>query len=76
MQQGVELLTEAMSLMPALPNVQHAQALEIVCRFGLSAYDARFIALAIQMKTRLVTEDKKLLVAAPDWTISQTEAVA
>jgi predicted nucleic acid-binding protein len=75
-EQGVELLIEAETLMPALPNVEHAHALEIAMQFGLSAYDARFIALAQKMKTRLVTEDKKLQATVPTWTISLASAIA
>ena len=75
-EQGVELLTEAETLMPALPNVEHAHAMRIAMQFGLSAYDARFVALAQNMKTRLVTEDKKLQAAVPAWTISLASAIA
>lgn len=76
MAQSVQLLANATALLPVLANVDHAFALEIASQFGLSAYDARFIALAKQMKTRLVTEDKKLQAAAPEWTISLEGALA
>jgi predicted nucleic acid-binding protein len=75
-EQGIGLLTEAETLMPSLPNVAHVHALEIGAQFGLSAYDARFIALAKQMKTRLVTEDTKLRAAVPAWTVSLADAIA
>ena len=70
------LLTEAERLMPSLPHVAHAHALEVGAQFGLSAYDARFIALAKQMKTRLITEDTKLRGAVPAWTVSLADAIA
>jgi predicted nucleic acid-binding protein len=75
MAQAVDLLASAQALMPVLSNVEHAFALEIAAQFELSAYDARFIALAKQMKTRLVTEDGKLQAAAPAWTISLEGAI-
>jgi predicted nucleic acid-binding protein len=34
-----------------------------------SAYDCEFIALAIQFNSRLVTMDKKLLRAFPNWSV-------
>jgi predicted nucleic acid-binding protein len=54
----------------------HAQALESATEFGISAYDARFIALAKQMRVKLVTEDTKLQAAVPSWTVSLAGAVA
>jgi predicted nucleic acid-binding protein len=45
-------------------------------QFGISAYDARFISLAKQLKLKLVTEDAKLRVAVPTWTISLAESLA
>jgi predicted nucleic acid-binding protein len=75
-EQSVELLRQAETLMPALPSVEHSYALDLATEFGLSAYDARFIALAKQMKTRLVTEDTRLQGAVPAWTISLARAIA
>ncbi len=75
-QQSADLLTEAMTLMPSLRAVDHARALNTAAQFGLTAYDARFIALAQQMKTRLVTEDAKLRSAAPAGTLSLEAAIA
>ena len=54
----------------------NTQALETAMQFGISAYDARFISLAKQLKQKLVTEDAKLRVAVPAWTISLAEALA
>ena len=50
--------------------------LVIAARHGVSVYDARFLALADQLGTRLVTEDAKLRAAAPALTQSLAEALA
>jgi predicted nucleic acid-binding protein len=75
-EQGVKLLVEAQALVPVLTNVMHAQALETATQFGISAYDARFIALAKQMRVKLVTEDTRLQAAVPSWTVSLAGALA
>lgn len=72
--QGLKLLAGAEELVPVLTSVLHARALEAATQFGISAYDARFVALAIQMKVKLVTEDAKLRAAVPSWTVSLADA--
>lgn len=72
--QGLALLASAHALIPSLTNLDHAQALETATEFAISAYDARFIALARQMRVKLVTEDIKLRAAVPAWTMSLSEA--
>lgn len=74
--QGKELQARAQALMPALIDIEHARALEIAVEYTLSTYDARFIALAIQLGVRLVTQDVKLRRAVPAWTLALEEAVA
>jgi predicted nucleic acid-binding protein len=74
--QGLKLLAGAEKLVPMLTSVQNARALEVATQFGISAYDARFVALAIQMKIKLVTEDAKLRAAVPSWTVSLADAGA
>ena len=74
LQQGLELQAKAQTLMPALTDVDHARTLEVAVEFALSAYDARFIALAIQLGTKLVTQDARLRRAVPAWTRSLEEA--
>ena len=74
--QGLKLLAGAEKLVPVLTSVQNARAVEVATQFGISAYDARFVALAIQMKVKLVTEDAKLRVAVPSWTVSLAGAGA
>ncbi len=74
-EQGVKLLAGAATIVQALISVQHERVLEAAIQFGISAYDARFIALAMQMKIKLVTEDVKLRSAVPNWTISISDAL-
>ena len=50
--------------------------LAIAARYRVSAYDARFLALADQLGRRLVTEDTRLRGAAPALTQSLAEALA
>ena len=73
--QAMQLLAEAQGVVPALVSVTHARALEAALQHGISAYDGRFIALAVQSGRRLVTEDAGLRRAAPDWTLSLAEAL-
>ena len=63
-------------LQPNLFRVSHEAALDAALRYGTTAYDARFLALAQQLETRLVTEDSKLRTAAPKLTQSLAEALA
>jgi predicted nucleic acid-binding protein len=72
---ALRLLAEAHSVVPVLVTVPHSRALEAAAEFGISAYDGRFIALAMQSRQRLVTEDSRLLAASPRWTVSLTDAV-
>ncbi len=75
-EQAMKLLEDALVLVPVLTNVTHAQALETAMQFGISAYDARFIALARQMRVKLITEDTRLQAAVPTWTVSLAGALA
>jgi len=63
-------------LQPNLFRVSHEAALDAALRYGTTAYDARFLALALQLDTPLVTEDAKLRAAAPKLTQSLAEALA
>ena len=73
--QALKLLAGAEEVVSALTSVRHARTLEAATQFGISAYDARFVALAMQMKVRLVTEDAKLRAAVPSWTVSLASAL-
>jgi len=59
-----------------LARIPHASVLATAARHRVSAYDARFIALADQLGRRLVTEDSRLRAAAPELTQSLAEALA
>jgi predicted nucleic acid-binding protein len=50
--------------------------LRIACEQNISAYDARFIALARSFGQKLVTEDDRLRKACPDDTLSLADALA
>lgn len=62
-------------LQPNLFRVSHQAALDAAIRYGTTAYDGRFLALAQQLGSRLVTEDAKLRGAAPALTQSLEEAL-
>ena len=47
-------------------EVDSQAVLELVRDSNCSAYDCEFIALAIKLNTKMVTEDKKLLRAFPN----------
>jgi predicted nucleic acid-binding protein len=50
-------------------NVDLLEALRLACRHKVSAYDAQYILLAIELGVPCVTEDQQLLTAFP--TIAQ-----
>jgi predicted nucleic acid-binding protein len=55
--------------------VDLTETLKIACDQNLSAYDARFIALARMFGLKLVTEDQRLRKACPNDTLSLDEAL-
>ena len=63
-------------LRPLLLSIRHEAALDLAMRYKVTAYDARFLALAQQVGARLITEDAKLRAAAPALTQSLAEAHA
>ncbi len=77
LQLAEDFLSKANALLEGgLTCIAHEAALAIAVRFRVSAYDARFLALADQLGRRLVTEDAKLRAAAPKLTQSLHEALA
>ncbi len=74
-EESLELLARAQALMPSLASGSHAHALETAAQLRISAYDGRFISLAKELGTKLITEDAKLRSAAPQWTLSIDEAL-
>ena len=70
-------LESALTLLDGkLARIPHAAVLAAAARHRVSAYDARFLALADQLGSRLVTEDTRLRAAAPALTQSLAEALA
>ena len=71
------LLAKASDLFDGkLGRIPHSSVLATAARHRVSAYDARFLALAAELGSRLVTEDTKLRTAAPALTQSLAEALA
>jgi len=57
-------------------NVSNHTALDIALEYRITTYDARFVALAIMHSSPLITEDRKVRLAAPKLTLSLDEAIA
>jgi predicted nucleic acid-binding protein len=69
------LLSTAETLLSGkLARVSHSEALAVAAEHRITAYDARFLTLARQLRGRLVTEDTRLRAAAPNLTQSLAEA--
>jgi predicted nucleic acid-binding protein len=67
--QAREIQQEAESLMTGLEfEVDSASVLTLVCGSDCSAYDCELVVLAKQLNTVLLTMDKKLLQAFPEYT--------
>lgn len=70
------LLAAAEQTLTGIVNLPHARALALAADLGISAYDARFLATARSLGTKLVTEDAKLRRAAPALTQTLAQALA
>lgn len=70
-----ELLANAERTMTGIVNLPHSRALQVAMECGVSAYDARFLAAARALGTRLITEDTRLQQAAPALTRSLAQAL-
>ncbi len=74
---AVEALDKAHQIFDhALLPISDRDALDVAAQYRISGYDARFIAAATALGTRLVTEDARLRKAAPALTCSLAEALA
>jgi len=73
--QAASLLKEAERRLQHLITLPHITALQTAQHFAISAYDARFVAVAEMLGTKLVTEDIKLRTAAPILTQSLSDAL-
>lgn len=70
-------LAKAQAVMDSgLHALAHAEALDLANRFRISAYDARYLGVALGLGVPLVTEDRRLRKAAPELTLSLAEAAA
>lgn len=75
--QSVRLLRDAERIVErGLSTVSHSQALATALQYGVSAYDARFLALSRTLGAPLITEDARLRSAAPELTLSLSDAVS
>lgn len=73
-EQALRIQAEAESLLAGGEFEVESQAvLELVRDSHCSAYDCEFIALAMQLDTRLVTQDKQLLRAFPNRAVTLAE---
>lgn len=70
------LINDAEMRMPGLIHLPHITALRTAQKYRISAYDARFVAIAERLGAKLVTEDTKLRKAAPTLTLSLADALA
>ena len=74
---AVSVLSQITSFFGAkLHEVDDQEVLALSLNLGISGYDARYLALAMSLNTKLITEDRKLRGAAPEWTESLDEAIA
>jgi predicted nucleic acid-binding protein len=71
-----QAITQAMSVMePGLHTASHQEVLTMAAHHRVSAYDARYLVVARDLGTKLVTEDVKLRKAAPRLTQSLADVV-
>ena len=70
------LLAGAQRILTGTVALPHARALDLALEFGVSAYDARFLAVARNLGAKLITEDAKLRRAAPALTQTLAQAIA
>lgn len=69
-------LTQALGVIePGLHTANHHEVLAAAHQFRVSAYYARYLIVARELRVRLVTEDAKLRRAAPKLTQSLADAV-
>lgn len=74
---AASVLGQAQSVLDTgMHTIGHADALALAAQYRVTAYDARYLAVARELGVPLVTEDAKLRKAAPLLTRSLAEALA
>lgn len=73
--QAQALMHRAEKSIVGLVSLPHVHALLIAEEFRVSAYDARFLGAAQNLRARLVTEDVRLRAAAAALTMSIADAL-
>jgi len=72
-----QALAKALALMENnLHELPHAPVLALANRLRISAYDAFYLGVSIELGVPLVTEDRRLREAAPDRCLSLAQAAA
>lgn len=75
--QAYQIMIEAMSLMQGREyEVVSFHVLELIASSNCSAYDCEFVALAEDLKTSLITVDKKILREFPKIAMSLDDFIA
>jgi predicted nucleic acid-binding protein len=70
-----DVLAKAAHTLSGTVALPHAAALALAVELGVSAYDARFLAVARRLGGKLVTQDAKLRRAAPALTQTLDQAL-
>ena len=70
------LLSELADTKVESRQVDGARVIELAADSGCTAYDCEFVSLAERLGVPLVTSDKKLLAAFPDFAVSMEAFVA
>jgi predicted nucleic acid-binding protein len=77
LEQAIRIQDEAESLMAQNDfDVPSARVLALVNQSNCSSYDCEFVALAHQLNTKLITQDKPLLTSFPATAISIDDFLA
>lgn len=56
-------------------EVSPATSLDTAARYGISGYDAQYVALAASLSVPLLSEDRKLQQAVPDMVLSMQQFI-
>ncbi|MDD5633485.1 MAG: type II toxin-antitoxin system VapC family toxin [Methylococcales bacterium] len=56
-------------------EVDMEASLSVAAKYGITGYDAQYVALALNLAVPLITEDRKLRQAAPEVAISMQEFI-